>query len=138
MNEIGQDYDKRILPSIGNEVLKAVVAQYNAEQLISKRQEVSQRIRAELMERADGFGITLDDVSITDLQFAREFAQAIEQKQVAQQQAERAKYIVLKKDEERKAAIIQAEGNAEAAQLVSDSICKFGPGLVAMRKIEAA
>jgi len=110
LNEIGADYDKRILPSIGNEVLKAVVAQYNAEQLISKRQEVSQRIRHELTERANGFGITLDDVSITDLQFAREFANAIEQKQVAQQQAERAKYIVLKKDEERKASIIQAEG----------------------------
>jgi len=138
LNEIGSDYDKRIIPSIGNEVLKSVVAQYNAEQLISKRQEVSQRIRQELTERANGFGIILDDVSITDLQFARDFAQAIEMKQVAQQQAERAKYVVLKRDEERKAAVIQAEGNAEAAQLVSDSICKFGPGLVAMRKIEAA
>ena len=45
LNTIGEDYDKRILRSIGNEVLKAVVADYNAEQLISLREEVSKRIR---------------------------------------------------------------------------------------------
>lgn len=134
----GQDYDKRILPSIGNEVLKSVVAQYNAEQLISERQMVSNQIRDQLGEKASEFGIILDDVSITDLQFTKEFMEAIEAKQVAQQQAERAKYIVMQREEEMKAAIIEAEGQAEAAKLVSDAICKFGPGVVAMRKIEAA
>lgn len=134
----GQDYDKRILPSIGNEVLKSVVAQYNAEQLISERQMVSNQIREQLGEKASEFGIILDDVSITDLQFTKEFMEAIEAKQVAQQQAERAKYIVMQREEEMKAAIIEAEGQAEAAKLVSDAICKFGPGVVAMRKIEAA
>jgi prohibitin 1 len=91
-----------------------------------------------LTSRAEQFGIILDDVSITDLQFTRDFTAAIESKQVAQQQAERAKYVVQKREEEMKAAIIEAEGQAEAAKLVSDAICKFGPGLVAMRKIEAA
>lgn len=78
------DYDKRILPSIGNEVLKAVVAHYNAEQLISKREEVSNEIRRMLELRAKEFNIILDDVAITDLQFSPEFARAIEAKQVAQ------------------------------------------------------
>lgn len=77
-------------------------------------------------------------MSITDLQFTKDFTEAIESKQVAQQMAERAKYIVQKREEEMKAAIIEAEGQAEAAKLVSDAICKHGPGLVAMRKIEAA
>ena len=45
---------------------------------------------------------------------------------------------MLKNEQEMKASIIEAEGQAEAAQLVSNAICKFGPGLVAMRKIEAA
>ena len=57
------------------------------------------------------------------MQFTRDFTEAIESKQVAQQQAERAKYIVLKREEEMKAAIIEAEGQAEAAKLVSDAIC---------------
>merc|ERR1719469_1502558 len=51
--ELGIDFDERVLPSIGNEVLKSVVAQYNAEELLSKRAEVSQRIKKELLKRAE-------------------------------------------------------------------------------------
>lgn len=80
LKEIGPDYDKRIIPSIGNEVLKSVVAQYNAEQLISERTQVSHQIRDLLNERAVQFGIILDDVSITDLQFTKDFTAAIESK----------------------------------------------------------
>lgn len=73
-NNIGKDYDQRILPSISNEVLKSIVAQYNAEQLISQREKVSQEIRDSLGRRAKEFDIILDDVSITDLQFSNDFA----------------------------------------------------------------
>merc|ERR1712137_828413 len=34
---LGTDWDERVLPSIGNEIIKAVVAQYNAEQLLTQR-----------------------------------------------------------------------------------------------------
>ena len=138
LNNIGHDYDKRILPSISNEVLKSIVAQYNAEQLISQREKVSKEIREVLGKRALEFNIKLDDVSITDLQFSADFARAIEAKQVAQQRAERAKFIVFKREEETKAAVLRAEGEAEAAKLIADAISVSGPGLVSMRKIEAA
>jgi prohibitin 1 len=84
-SELGVDFEDRILPSIGNEVLKAVVAQYNAEELLSKRAQISQQIRQLLKERADHFHLILDDVSITHLTFGREFAKAIENKQVIKQ-----------------------------------------------------
>lgn len=107
---LGTDFDDRVLPSLGNEVLKAVVAQYNAEELLSKRDLVSSKIKKDLLERASKFNIILDDVSITNLTFGKEFAKAIEHKQVAQQEAETQFYLVAKAEQERKAAIIRAEG----------------------------
>ena len=101
---LGTDYDERVLPSITNEVLKAVVAQYNAEELLTKRDQVSEKIRLSLLKRAKDFNLIIEDVAITHLQFGVEFSRAIEQKQVAEQEAERAKYVVLKSEQERKAA----------------------------------
>ena len=79
----------------------------------------------------------LDDVSITHLTFGREFAKAIENKQVAQQDAERQQFIVTKADQERKAAIIRAEGEAEAASLISRAMQAAGNGLIEVRRIDA-
>jgi len=138
LTNVGQNYDERILPSIGNEVLKGTVAQYNAEQLISQREKVSKEIRTALEKRAFEYNIIVDDVSITDLQFSAEFTASIEQKQVAQQMAERAKFVVLMQEEQTKARVLRAEGEAEAAFLISNAIAEAGPGLIAMRKIEAA
>lgn len=61
---LGLDYDERVLPSIGNEVLKATVAQFDAAELITQREVVSARIREDLLKRAREFNIVLEDVSI--------------------------------------------------------------------------
>jgi prohibitin 1 len=136
--ELGADYDERVLPSIGNEVLKAVVAQYNAEELLSKRGEVSARIKRELTKRAEHFYIALDDVAITHLTFGREFMKAIESKQVAQQEAERQQWVVARAEQERIAVVTRAEGEAEAAQIITNAMEKAGNAVIEVRRIDAA
>ncbi len=74
-------------------------------------QKVSGEIRDVLTKRAANFNIALDDVSITTLTFGKEFTSAIEAKQVAAQEAERAKYLVEKAEQDKKAAILRAQVN---------------------------
>lgn len=136
--ELGADYDERVLPSIGSEVLKSVVAQYNAEELLSKRKEVSDRIKVELTKRATHFHLDLDDVAITHLTFGKEFMRAIESKQVASQEAERQQWIVKKADQLRMVAVIRAEGEAEAAEIITNSLQENGNALIEVRRIDAA
>lgn len=135
---LGLDYDERVLPSVGNEVLKSIVAQFDALELITQRELVSARIRQELLRRSGEFGIDLDDVLITHMTFGREFTKAVEQKQIAQQDAERAKYLVEKAEQERKANVIRAEGEAELADLVLKALAKSGDGLLMIRRLEAS
>eukprot|EP00035_Acanthoeca_spectabilis_P020439 m.432926 g.432926 ORF g.432926 m.432926 type:complete len:272 (+) comp17505_c0_seq1:818-1633(+) len=135
---LGEDYADRVLPSIGNEILKSIIAQHDAEELITQREVVSEKIATTMEKRAKDFHITLDDVSLTQLRFGAAFTAAVEQKQVAEQLAEQARYNVERATFEKDASIIRAQGDAEAATMISDALTKNGQALIELRKIEAA
>lgn len=70
--------------------------------------------------------------------FGKEFTRAVEQKQIAQQDAERSRFIVEKAEQERQANVIRAEGEAESADIISKAVAKAGDGLIMIRRIEAS
>lgn len=137
VSKYGEDYDRRILPSLMHETLKGVVAQYTAEQLTTQREEVSRRIRMHLTERATDFNIKIRDCAITTMDFGKDFKAATEAKQVAQQEAERARYEVERAEQEKLAKIIEAEGEAQAMKNVG-AMMKKSRVYADLKRIDAA
>ncbi|MGI5902211.1 MAG: prohibitin family protein [Desulfitobacteriia bacterium] len=132
--EVGLSYTERIVePAIG-ESLKAVTAQYTAEELISKRSEVSFKVKETLAKKLSTYYIKLDEINITEFDFSPEFNAAIEQKQIAEQQALKASLDLQRIEIEARQKIEQARAEAEALKLQKDYIT---PELVNLRKIEA-
>ncbi len=111
---IGIEYVDRVIAPAMQEAFKATAAQFTAEELIGKREAVKQAAYARLKERLARYNIIVDDFNIVNFDFSQDFNSAIEQKQVAQQNLERAKI-------EANTAIAQAQGQANAQKVLKDN-----------------
>ena len=111
---IGVDYqDKVIAPAI-QEAFKAITAKYTAEELITQRELLRQQGQDSLTKKLKPYHIIVDNFNIVNFDFSVDFNNAIEQKQVAQQNLERAKI-------EAETAVTQAQGQANAQKVLKDS-----------------
>ncbi|MCD7785241.1 MAG: prohibitin family protein [Oscillospiraceae bacterium] len=123
---VGSDYEMVLITPAVNEVLKATVAQYTAEESVTNRTLISDGLLEGLNEKLNDSGLYITDVNIIDFDFSEAYITAIEEKQVAQQQllkAETEKETTITNAEaEAEAMKIQAEAEAEANRILSESI----------------
>lgn len=118
----GTDYQNVILNPAILESIKAVTAQYKAEELITKRGEVSNKMQETLIGKIENKGFNVIDFNIIDLDFSAEYNQAIEKKQVAEQQAQQAQYELEKARVENEKKIENAKADAEVMRQQNSQI----------------
>lgn len=131
---VGMDYRGRIVDPAIAEALKAVTAQYTAEDLISKRSEVSAKVKEVLAAKLSLYNMILDEINITEFKFSEEFDRAIEQKQIAEQQALKSKLDLDRIKIEKEQEITRAQAQAEALRLQKQEVTQE---LIQLRQIEA-
>ena len=112
--EVGLQYESRVIQPAVEEVVKQVTANYNAEELITKRPLVKTDIEQEITTRLNVYNINTDVISITDFQFSSLFASAIESKVEAEQKAQKAENDLIRIEVEARQLEAQAEGLAAA------------------------
>ncbi|MGV7225794.1 MAG: prohibitin family protein [Nitrosopumilus sp.] len=112
--EIGLDYENRVIQPAIEETVKQVTANYNAEELITKRPLVKADIENAIRERLNQFNIVTTVISITDFEFSPLFASAIESKVEAEQKAKKAENDLIRIEVEARQLEAQAEGTAAA------------------------
>ena len=112
--EVGLQYENRVIQPAVEEVVKQVTANYNAEELITKRPQVKTDIEQEIGVRLNVYNIVTEVISITDFQFSPLFSQAIESKVEAEQKAQKAENDLIRIEVEARQLEAQAEGTAAA------------------------
>lgn len=113
---VGVDYQSKIIVPAVMEVFKSQTARYTAEELVTKREELSQAIRTALEERLCARGLRVEAISLTDFRFSRTFDEAVEQKIAAEQAALTAKNELEKIRVEAEKTVVTAQGEADAAK----------------------
>lgn len=124
--EFGLNVDDKVLGPAINEAFKAVTAKYTSEELITKRDEVSQGITQHVANKVAPFDISISNVSLVNFGFSAEYQKAIEAKVIATQQKQKAEQDLERIKVEAQQAIATAEGRAKAIAIETQAINSQG------------
>jgi regulator of protease activity HflC (stomatin/prohibitin superfamily) len=128
----------KIIAPQTQEAFKIAAARRTVEEAITKRSELKEDFDFALGDRLAKYGIIVLDTSVVDLNFSPEFARAVEEKQIAEQRAQRAVYVAREAEQEAQADVNRAKGKAEAQRLLAETLKAQGGELVLQKEaIEA-
>ncbi len=119
---VGTSYEEIIIAPAIQESIKAVTAQFTAEQLITQRQVVGDNIKLILSNKINTYGLTVEVFNIVNFDFSAEFNNAVEAKQTAEQNALKAEQDLVRIEVEARQKIVQAEAEAEAIKLINETL----------------
>lgn len=131
--EIGKDYVNVIITPTVNNITKTELSQYTAEEIITKRGEISTNIITKLNEKLSTYGISIKEFTLSNVNFSQAYTQAIENKQVAEQESKKAELELERVRAEAEQKVIEAKAEAEALKAQSQQI---NDGVLRLRAIE--
>lgn len=120
--EVGVGYDLIILEPAIQESIKSTISQYNAEELVTKRGEVSDKILESISNKVKNYGLKVISVSFKDFDFSDEYNQSIERKTIAEQNALTAEQELKTSEANAKKMIIEAQAEADANNIKNSTI----------------
>ncbi len=128
----------KIIAPQTQESFKVAAARRTVEQAITQRALLKDDFDEALALRLEKYGIDVLDTSVIDLTFSPEFSRAVEEKQIAEQRAQRAVYVAQEAEQEAQAEVNRAKGRAESQRLIAETLKAQGGTLVLQKEaIEA-
>ncbi|MCK5106495.1 MAG: prohibitin family protein, partial [Elusimicrobiales bacterium] len=131
---LGPNYVDRIVDPAVQEIFKSIASNYSAEKIIAERNSLVAELNVAVKERLTKNEIIVTDISLVNLDFTDQFLKAVEDKQIAEQQAKMSEKLVVKARKDAEQVIAKAKGEAEALRMQKMSITK---DLIELRKVEA-
>jgi prohibitin 1 len=133
-----QNIVSKIIAPQTQESFKVAAARRTAEEAITLRENLKQDFDAALSDRLKKYAVIVLDTSVVDLNFSKEFSKAVEDKQIAEQRAQRAVYVAQEASQEAQADVNRAQGKAEAQKLLAETLKAEGGQLVLQKEAIAA
>jgi regulator of protease activity HflC (stomatin/prohibitin superfamily) len=128
---VGLDFAEKVIDPAFNDFIKEVVPRYPVTDILIKRDEIRVRAREMLGANLQRYGIVVDDIYISNIEFSNEYQQAIERKQTAQQNVEAERQILAQKEIQAQQNVVEAQGRANARVATAEGDAKANSVLTA-------